>query len=247
MRPVVALGVLSALLLVGCYGSTEPATNMRPDSVQLNGRGTANHGPAYTFFRVQKFGVPLPPTFDTPTRQWPAGASGPFSEKLTGLETATDYYYKLCGADAGEQPVCANSQSFATRGPDGQDSVLGSWRVRQSADPSGGRAQARSDPSGANPRGSLEITEVTDHLHDFTGFVTCLRVEGNKATVGAVGLDQDENGTDHPSTAIASFLDRAQGDLFSIELQPGSTPPDCDQDFPAVNSVLISTIVVTDN
>jgi hypothetical protein len=247
MRRVVGLGALCAVLLGGCYGSTEPATNIRPDSAQLNGRGTANDGPAYSFFRVQRFGIPLPPPVDTPTRQWPAGASGPFSEKLSGLTQATDYSYTLCGGDVGEEPVCANSKSFATRGPDGEDSVLGAWRVRASADPTGGRVSAHSDPSGANPRGFLEITEVTDQLHEFRGFVSCLRVEGSRAMVGAIGLDKDQAGVDHPVTARMSIIDNGSADLFSREFEPGSTPPDCDQDFPAVNGALISTLVVTDN
>ena len=247
MRRLAGLGVLCAVLLGGCYGSTEPATQIRPDSVQLNGRGTADDGPAFTFFRVQRFGIPLPAPVDTPTRQWPAGASGPFSEKLTGLKPATDYSYRLCGGNAGEQPVCANSKSFATRGPDGEDSVLGAWRKRASADPTGGSVSAHSDPSGANPRGSLEITEVTDQLHVFKGFVTCLRVQDAHATLGAVGLDQDQDGNDHPFTARMSIDDNGQADLYSYVLEPGSARPDCSQDLAAVNGALISTLVVTDN
>jgi hypothetical protein len=234
-------------VLAGCYGSTEPATDIRPESVQLNGRGTADRGPAYTFFRVQRFAIPLPAPIDTPTREWPAGASGPFSEKLTGLRPATDYSYRLCGGQVGEDPVCANSVSFATRGPDGEDSVLGAWRKRAGADPTGGDVSAHSDPSGANPRGYLEITQVTDQLHVFKGFVTCLHVDGTRAMVGAVGLDKDQAGNDHPSTAKLSIADQGQADLHRYEVEPGSTPPDCDQDFPPVNGALISTLVVTDN
>ncbi len=247
MRSLVGCGLLCALFLAGCYGSTEPATNIRPESVQLNGRGTADKGPAYSFFRVQRFAIPLPDPVDTPTRRWPAGASGPFSEKLTGLTPATDYSYKLCGGQVGEEAVCANSTSFATRGPDGEDSVLGSWRTRASADPTGGSVSAHSDPSGANPRGYLEITQVTDQLHVFKGFVTCLRVEATQAMVGAVGLDKDQAGTDRPFTAKLSIADHGQADLHSYEFEPGSAPPDCDEEFPAVNGALVSTVVVTDN
>jgi hypothetical protein len=247
VRRVLGLGLLGAVLLGGCYGSTEPATKIRPDSAQLNGRGTADDGPAFSFFRVQRYGVPLGDPVDTPTRQWPAGASGPITEQLTGLAEATDYLFKLCGGNAGDEAACANTKSFATRGPDGQDSVLGAWRIRASADPSGGVVRARSDPSGANPRGSLEITQVLENVHVFKGFVSCVRVKGNQATVGAIGLDKDQNGNDQPSTAKMSIVDPGLNDGFSYEVKPGSTPPDCGAAFPAVNGALISTIVVTDN
>jgi hypothetical protein len=84
-------------------------------------------------------------------------------------------------------------------------------------------------------------------VHVFKGFVTCLHVDGNRATVGAVGLDKDQAGDDHPYTALMSIIDPGPSDQYSYELEPGSTPPDCSQDLPAVNGALVTTIVVTDN
>lgn len=245
------LGLLAAVFLAGCYGSTEPATNIRPDSAQLHARGTANDGPAYSYFEVERtWFYPFEDPILTPTRNWPAGASGPISENVTGLRVATDYRYRVCGGDAGEEPVCANYRSFRTPGPDGEDSVLGFWRARTGADPTGGEVQARRDPDGANPRGSLKITSIRDEplrQHDFTGFVTCLRLDGNRATVGAVGVDRDDLGNEQPYTALASFEERVgAADGVGWATAPGSTPPDCGEERPLFGQA-VYTIVVTDN
>ncbi len=41
---------LCVLVLGGCYGSTEPATNIGEDSATLRAQGTANNGPATSYF-----------------------------------------------------------------------------------------------------------------------------------------------------------------------------------------------------
>ena len=46
MRIAVALLLIGALLAVsGCYGSTEPATDIAFDHATLNGRGTTDNPP----------------------------------------------------------------------------------------------------------------------------------------------------------------------------------------------------------
>ncbi len=44
--------VVAAITLAGCYGSTEPATDVRPNSAVLQARGTANDGPAFSYFEL---------------------------------------------------------------------------------------------------------------------------------------------------------------------------------------------------
>ena len=93
MRAAGLLSLLGAVaLLTGCYGSTEPATQVGPDSARLNGQGTANTGPAYSYFEYQA-AFPPSPIQRTIQREWPAGASGPLSEPITGLRDATTYIY----------------------------------------------------------------------------------------------------------------------------------------------------------
>ena len=162
----------------------------------------------------------------TPTRNWPAGASGPISERVSGLTEATDYRYRLCGNDAGKAAVCANTRSFTTPGPDGVDSVIGFWRAGFGADPTGGSVRAIRDTDGSNPRGSLSITTIAQpdpgepfQEHRFTGFVTCLRIEGVRATIGAVGADQVDGGPDTPYTVRRELQGRTHAAMES------DTPP----------------------
>ena len=80
------VSVVACLVFAGCYGSTEPATDVGPLSAQLNGRGTMNDGPGYSFFQWRAAG----------TSEWtktdevrlPAGASGPFRAELRRSPTA---------------------------------------------------------------------------------------------------------------------------------------------------------------
>ena len=50
MRRIAVSALLCAGVLAGCYGSTEPATEVAFDSAKLNGRGTADKGPAFSYF-----------------------------------------------------------------------------------------------------------------------------------------------------------------------------------------------------
>jgi hypothetical protein len=49
-RTIIGMGMAGVLILSGCYGSTEPATDIGPESAKLNARGTANNGPAHGGF-----------------------------------------------------------------------------------------------------------------------------------------------------------------------------------------------------
>jgi hypothetical protein len=246
--------VIAAITMAGCYGSTEPATDVRPNSAVLQARGTANDGPAFSYFELGKAWTPPQQDGKTPTRTWPAGASGPISERVTGLEEATDYRYRVCGNDAGKAAVCANTRSFTTPGPDGVDSVIGFWRAGFSADPTGGSVRAIRDTDGANPRGNLSITTIAQsdpgeafQEHRFTGFVTCLRIDGVRATVGAVGAERVDGGPDTPYTAIASFRDEPGGNGIGYATTPGSTPPNCGTDREVSFGHAISSITITDH
>ena len=53
LRPSAVVAVVAAALaLAGCYGSTEPATQIDFDQATLNAHGTANAGDAHVYFRV---------------------------------------------------------------------------------------------------------------------------------------------------------------------------------------------------
>ena len=185
----------------------------------------------------------------TDTRYWPAGASGRFSEVVRNLAGALSYSFRLCGADEGQaQPACAQTRSFTTRTPT-EDSVRGSASFGCC---SGMDVDAASGPSGERPRGSLSMrlgSSFSQTSYRFTGFVTCLVVDGNRAAIGAVGhervLPQDET---RPATALASVVDGRIGDdlVSRYETSPGSSPPDCAAAPEAPNSGFLVEFIVDD-
>lgn len=186
MRRWAVAAVLSLVGCTGCYGSTEPATDVTQDSAQLNAHGRANNGPASSYFEYAPTnGTGFTRTTDP--RSWPAGASGPFSEQVEGLLPATPYTFRLCGRDNGSASVaCAQRRSFTTVKPPG-DGVEALFY----APPDPPRAvqvsvSARSGPSGEHPSGTIRTPA-------YLGFVTCLRVVGDRAAVVSVGQDSTEN------------------------------------------------------
>ena len=103
-----------ALGLVACQGQTAPATNIRATSAIVNLTGSADDGPAYSYFEYWKTATPAT-KLKTPTRNWQAGDEGTFGERVGGLSRDTPYTFRACGADAGESlAVCQPSRSFTT-------------------------------------------------------------------------------------------------------------------------------------
>jgi hypothetical protein len=181
-----AAALVGLVVFAGCYGSTEPATDVQQDSARLNARGTANNGPAVSHFEYRPTnGTGF--TWNTDQQNWPAGASGAFSQKVTDLLPATPYEFQLCGRDTSEaSDVCANKRTFTTVKPPG-DGVEGRfWLSDPDRTPPRITVSARSGPAGQNVTGGI-------HTPEYVGFVTCLRVVGNRAAVLSVGQDSSEN------------------------------------------------------
>jgi hypothetical protein len=246
---VVALG--SLLFLAGCYGSTEPASDVGPHTAKLHARGTANDGPAYSYF---EYGPILGPTSTTPRRQWPAGASGPFSEALTGLEESTDYQFNVCGGDQGEGAVCAQRRYFQTPGPAGKDSVKGRIHMLPELRDLQGDIDALSGPAGENPSGSLSYTVRVSNeqgitQRHFVGFVTCLQVDGNRAAVGAVGVTNLSGEPEEPASGLMTVVDGTPGneaDRFGTQTTAGGAAPDCSTAPEPTTQGGLGLVVVTD-
>jgi hypothetical protein len=186
------IGVLLTIALAGCYGTTEPATKVGPESATLNAQGTANNGPATTDFQYWMTAFP-DEKLATPPRDWPAGASGPFSEKITKLHAGTAYSFRVCGADSGGA-ACAQTRTFTTS-PAVQDSAAGS----DTGIHGGLEVNAHAGPAGQNPSGYVYLRQqpTSDPGYEFEGFVSCLAVTNRKAAVGAIGHERQVN----PSTA----------------------------------------------
>ena len=184
---LVGFSLLSALVLGACYGSTEPATGIAEDSATLRAQGTASNGPATSYFEYWTTGDPPIgyPTPRTPTRSWPAGASGPVSEKVSDVLVASQYSFRFCGDDQDSTPVCAQTRTFTTPTPAG-DYVKGSISVTGGGgvQPFANRFNARSDPAGANVKGTLTTIEKDGSRSVWTA--SCLKVTGSRAVGGFI-------------------------------------------------------------
>ena len=218
MSRILAVLLVLVAVLTGCYGWTGPATGIGEDSATLRAQGTANNGPASSYFELWTDGDPLPGQVRprTPTRSWPAGASGPISERVSDLLVASRYSFRLCGADQGSTPVCAQTSSFTTPTPAG-DYVTGSFSG--SAPPAGiaytVRFNARSAPNGQNPRGTVRLTFAGQSRTDT---VVCLIAGETFATIGVV---RDDGST------LLYRIEAAPEEPVSWGTGPTANPPNC--------------------
>lgn len=231
-RRLLSVAVLG-LTLAGCYGSTEPATDVGIDSATLNGKGTANNGPAGSYFEYWLTGAEVgPDTARAGGNRYPAGASGPITAKLTKLAAGSSYSYRLCGYDIGEEgggpKVCAQTRTFVTK-PPVEDALRGGFWAgccsRLDID-------AKSAPTGANATGSVywhrSSSSPFDPPRDFSGIVTCLAVNGSRAAVGAVGKWTQNGAPDTNATFLITVVDgRAQEDTYHEIETAGSALPNC--------------------
>jgi hypothetical protein len=156
-------------------------------------------------------------------------ASGPFSQQVAGLAASASYSFRVCGSDEGGL-ACAQTRTFTTS-PAIEDSAEGTWGSTPCCIP--GKVDATSGPAGESARGTLSYHSAgnpTTASFTFTGFVTCLAVDGRRAAIGAVGhLFTTPPGETTPATALVTLVDghATDWDSVGIESEPGSTPPDC--------------------
>ena len=230
--------VLCAGVLAGCYGSTEPATEVAFDSAKLNGRGTANSGPAASYFEYGPSSSGTL-TFKTTPRNWPSGASGPFSERIGSvpagpLYAGLSYSYRLCGNDQGKPPVCAQTRTFTTPAAT-RDAVKGTWTYDSATSNSrSGEVDATAGAGGSS--GILRLGRYVDRALLYAGRITCLQVSGRTAVVGSVGRTSFSGSYPDPDAtpdarALVTIVDGGPGvkdRADAVALLPGPTPPpDC--------------------
>jgi hypothetical protein len=219
--------VATTLVLGGCYGSTEPATDIGFDHATFNGRGTTNDGPARVYFEFWPTAHP-DQLGRTVGKDVPAGVTGPISEPNFpfpyGLRVDTAYSFRLCGTDRGApNGICAQTRTFRTKRPDG-DLVRGGFATQLTGIGHSGGAEAQSDASGGNPAGNLTLPG--DLGNTFSGDVTCLAVHGNEAAVGAVGTRVDGS----PASGLLKVRDdptSSNADKVAYTVTPNGPPPNC--------------------
>jgi hypothetical protein len=195
-----------------------------PETAKLNARGTANNGGAHSWFEYWQTGSSQHRTEGS--TNWPAGASGPFSTKVSGLAANASYSFRVCGYDIGAtSSACAQTRTFKTA-PPVEDGVIGWWNLSPHRL---GTVDAHSGPAGQSPRGYLEDVYAPFSYSSFRGYVTCLAVSGNRAAVGAVGQERLDTGADNPVTLLVTIVDGGPtgSDTIGRQQAAGSTPPSC--------------------
>src|SRR5437764_15023609 len=100
-----ALATICCLALAGCYAQSEPASNVGSSAATLNAHGFTGSSPAQAFFQYASAKNALGTGFglQTPTMNFGPNLSGPFAATVSGLMPATNYFFRVCGNDAGQQ------------------------------------------------------------------------------------------------------------------------------------------------
>jgi hypothetical protein len=114
-----------------------------------------------------------------------------------------------------------------------EDAVLGGWANGLGAGAPAGTVDARADPDGANPRGTLRH-QLYAPSTIFRGRVTCLRVSGFTATVGAVGqrttdgTEPDPGGPPNASSLVTVVDGGPHAtDRTGVTTSSSTAPPNC--------------------
>jgi hypothetical protein len=170
---MIGLGMVGALLLSGCYGSTEPATDIGIDSATLRAKGDTEGSPTTSWFQYWRTSEPGS-IRTTPSHAWPAHVRGPLSQPVSGLDPITQYSFRLCGYVEGSAPVCAQTRTFRTLDGDVVTANLRSGGVDASL-------RAVSGANGEAPRGYFAFAPPAP---DPPENVVCLSVHGDEAVVG---------------------------------------------------------------
>jgi hypothetical protein len=181
--------VLLGLLLAGCYGQTDPATDVTQSGATLRGHGTTDHGPADVWFEYWPTAA-IAQRKLTPERRIPGDVTAPFAERVSGLTANTHYSFRLCGRDVGGPTACTPVRSFTT----GQDFVRGNGYgqvqigIYELFD-----VDAFNGPQGSGPSGRVFAQwgdpypgVVVSYGSRTTPNTTCVAVRGHEA--GLVGF-----------------------------------------------------------
>jgi hypothetical protein len=105
--------------LAGCYAQSEPATMVGSASATLNAHGFTGGSSAQAFFQYAVAKGALGTGFgkQTPTLSFGPHLSGPFAADVSGLSPGTNYFFRVCGNDVGQQPGCNSDLEFTTTVP----------------------------------------------------------------------------------------------------------------------------------
>jgi hypothetical protein len=182
--------VAASLLLAACgVGITGAPTDVTDVGVTLTGTVANTSAQTTTYW----FNYGLSTTYGSTTPRTDLDATYanygfPVTADVEGLTPGQTYHYQLCTTEADGNGDCGKDQTLTTT--NGRDSVSG-WGYTQVSPGFGFGAQvfATSGPDGAGPVAGQASVPYLDTLAE--GPVTCLRVVGNRAAVGFMGVVVD--------------------------------------------------------
>jgi hypothetical protein len=208
-----AAAVAVAALLSGCaVGIPSAPTGVSGTAATLHGKVGSNVAGTVRYW----FEYGTTPSYGSRTTQQTIAISGQPrdvpGEPVGGLQAGTNYHVRMCAIDPnGAGPACSGDRTFVTGAP--EDAVYGRGTVYAPEIPLPLGTifiDARSGPAGQNPIGIL--TGFTRYGMEFAYPVTCLRVEGKRATVGT-------------SAFFAFFEDRPGDDAYGELTNSGQACP----------------------
>lgn len=245
-RAGISAGIVVAAMLIvsSCgVGETGPADQITDHRARLTGR-VGNVDPGATSYH---FEYGLTDAYGSSTPGGTANvvdASSPWTvaEVVGDLQPGTEYHYRLCAADAAGFGTCGQDATFTTN--TGHDSVIGSGVV---LNPYPGPfvagtiytwINAVADVDGSGPVGSAlhSAPQATGTVFEVRGDITCLRVEGTRATIGYPGTIDGIPIFAPTVMFVQDGASTATPDRFAyrtVEQVPTSCPAPNEADFPA--------------
>jgi hypothetical protein len=236
----------AVMVLASCgFGATLSADQITDQRARLVGR-VSNVDPGVTSYHFE-YGTT--PAYGSSTPVGTANVTdiaSPWTvaNTITGLDPGTVYHYRVCAEDVDGHGTCGEDTTFTTH--TGHDSIVGYGTVLNPS-PHGGpypaytidaQIDAVADIDGSAPTGSAQrsVPVPTGTVFYARGDVTCVRVEGNRATVGFFGVI---DGLGFGAATVFFVEDGASTgtpDRFAtkaVDQVPTTCPAPVEADFPA--------------
>jgi hypothetical protein len=172
---------LVAAFATGCaVGIRGTATEITTNGAVLNGRVVSTTGGHASYYFEYGPGDQLQQT-PGHTLDLTKGFTEPVSGPVDGLEPGHPYRFRVCAEDSENpgDPFCSPFRTFSIDEAAGQDYAVGEFSNQFALFV----ADVHSDPTGGNPVGEVTANQGP-RLGSETAHVACLRVNGNRATIG---------------------------------------------------------------
>jgi hypothetical protein len=254
VRRLGAVAVLAVLLAACDVGQAHEASQVDDTSATLeayihsDAEGAGNETLTWWFEygSTPAFGSTTPEV----TSDVPNGQARLVASTVTGLDEGTTYHFRACVRGG----LCGRVLTFTTTSE--RDSVHGlgvSTEIPELGYHVGASVDVSASPDGSDPVGRASRSPGVHYFRlPDEGVVTCLRVEGDRASIGFLA-DYTMFDPSLPLVPVVIYVEDVgtAGDRFTTELPaevPTSCPdPDVALDSPGVQTVTRGDFVVHDH